>query len=102
MASNRGRGYSAAPNTVYSSSSSSQVQIGFKICKRPDNGGVSGRKTTVHANFFPIEIDFSRSFYQYAVEIECVFKKRDDTSGKFSVSKDSRQYIFELDLIPIL
>lgn len=95
MASNNGfkaPNKTTTSNVVYSTSSSSQAaRIGFKICKRPDDGGSSGRKTAISANFFPIEIDFSRSFYQYAVEIECIFEKRDGTTGKFSVLRDSRQ-----------
>lgn len=77
--------------TVYSTSESSKSRIGFSICKRPDNGGSAGRTTSVLANFYPIEIDFTRSFYQYAVEIECMFSKRDGSIGKFTVPRHSRQ-----------
>ena len=79
--------------TSYASSSASGgARLGLRMCRRPDNGGSAGRKTQTQANFYSIDIDFTRHFVQYAVEIECTFEKQNGTTGKFSVPRDSRDH----------
>lgn len=81
-----------ASSVSYSSDRVGNSIKGLQICTRPDKGGGAGRKTKTLSNHYPIEIDFNRKFYQYAVEVDCVFAKKDGATGTYSVNRDIRPY----------
>lgn len=83
---------------AYSSDKNTTTPVGLQICRRPDRGGCAGRKTTTLSNHYPIQIDFGRKFYQYAVEVECVFAKAGGATGVYSVNRDLRQYVKYLNV----
>ncbi len=81
--------------TSYSDSNAQSARLGLKVATRPDQGGAKGRSTTVRANFYPIDIDFSKSAVQYDVDITCTFTRKDGSQGSFSVKREHRKWAFQ-------
>ena len=63
-----------------------------KFCIRPDSGNtVANRQTELIANFYDIDIDFTKSACHYDAEIDFIFQKKDGTSGKNEAKKEFKR-----------
>jgi hypothetical protein len=78
-------------SSFYSDTNAQSARLGLKVAERPDQGGSKGRSTVVRVNFYPIDIDYTKSAVQYDVEITCTFTRKDGTSGSFSVKREHRK-----------
>lgn len=74
--------------SAYSDSTSHRT---LEFCKKPNTSGKMVKQIEVLANFFALEIDYSKSFYQYHVDVIKKITKRNNSCGEVSVNKDKRR-----------
>jgi hypothetical protein len=81
----------AAGRSEFYSDASGVARRGLSIAKRPDQGGSKGRKTEFRTNYYDIEIDYTKTAYQFDVDIICSFTRKDGSQANFNVKRENRK-----------
>lgn len=76
---------------IYSAYSDSTSHRALEFCKKPNTSGQMGRPIEVFANFYAVKIDYSKSFYQYQVDVTKKITKKNNTDVEVFVNKDKRR-----------